>query len=303
MTSSASSEALDSLIDPGSGLERLATGFLFTEGPAWSAAEQALYFTDIPADSRWRWSEAAGATQIMKPTFKANGQAFDRDGNLVVCEHISNSVVRIGPSGRREVLAYQYRGRYLNSPNDLVVRATDGSIYFTDPDYGRVEDYTGLERPRDLEYQGLYRIDPDGGLELMCSEDEFIGPNGLCFSPDESRLYVNDTDRACIKTWEVEPSGRLVNGRMFAGDVAEPSMTGAVDGMECDELGNVWVAALPGVWVFNPLGAKLGIIEVPEPVGSLVWGGRDLRSLFIAGSTSLYRMQTRVAGTKLPGNH
>jgi gluconolactonase len=303
MTSPITSGSLDSLVDDGTQLERLATGFLFTEGPAWSAAEQALYFTDIPADSRWRWSQAAGAVEIMKPTFKANGQALDRAGNLIVCEHISNSVVRIGPTVRREVLAYQHRGRYLNSPNDVVVRAADGSIYFTDPDYGRADDYTGLARPRDLQYQGLYRIDPDGAIELTCDEDEFQGPNGLCFSPDESRLYVSDTERACIKTWEVEPSGGLANGRMFAEHVAQPSVTGAVDGMECDELGNVWVAALPGVWVFNPQGIGLGVIEVPEPVGSLAWGGPDLRSLFLAGSTSLYQLRTLVAGAKVPGNH
>lgn len=295
--------SLDSLIDRSAPIEPLASGFLFTEGPAWSAAERSLYFTDIPADSRWRWSERDGAVEIMKPTFKANGQALDRAGNLIVCEHISNSVVRIGPTGRREVLAYQYRGRYLNSPNDVIVRASDGSIYFTDPDYGRVEDYTGLERPRDLPYQGLYRIDPEGEIDLMCSEDEFDGPNGLCFSPDEFRLYVNDTGQALIKVWDVEPSGGLSNGRTFAEGVGEPNITGAVDGMECDELGNVWVSALPGVWVFNPRGENIGVIEVPEPVGSIAWGGPDLRSLFIAGSTSLYRAHTRVAGTKLPSNH
>ena len=296
-------ESLDRVINPDATPRLLARGFDFTEGPTWRAADCSLCFNDIPTDSRWRWSATSGMTLVNRPNFKANGQAYDADGSLVVCEHISTSVVRIKPDGTRETLAFQYQGQYLNSPNDLAIRVVDGSIYFTDPNYGRTDDRTGLLRSQDLSFQGLFRVARSGGeVELLVDESEFSGPNGLCFSPEQDLLYVNDTDSGDIKVWDVLPDGALANGRvLYRGAV--PAATGWLDGMECDELGNVWTSAPGGILVVSPAGERLGVIDTPEPLGSLVWGGDDLRTLFLASSTSMHVLETGVAGARLPGNY
>ena len=294
---------LHDLVDPDAKLTELAAGFDWTEGPTWSAATRSLCFNDIPGDTRWRWTAASGLERVNHPNFKANGQAYDDAGNLVVCEHLSTSVVRIDPAGRRETLAFQYRGEYLNSPNDLAIRPEDGSIYFTDPAYGRVDEREGLPRAQDLSFQGLFRIERSGGEpELLVDEDEFAAPNGLCFSPKHDLLYVNDTVRGNIKVWDVRPDGSLSNRRVLC-DGVPGGPTGWFDGMECDELGNIWVTAPGGIWAVTPAGERIGAIATPEPAGSLIWGGDDLHSLFIVCSTTVQVVQTRVAGAKLPGNH
>ncbi len=293
---------LSDLIEPGQELAQLGSGFEFTEGPTWDVVTDSLYFNDIPDDSRWRWSAERGVELVSRPNFKGNGQAFDGEGNLLVCEGLSSAVARIRPDGTREILAFDYEGKYLNSPNDLAVRSADGSIYFTDPSYGRDDDRTGLRRERDLSFQGLFRICPGGGsIELLVDEDEFLNPNGLCFSPSQDRLYVNDTDRGDIKVWDVRPDGSLENRRVIFGG-ASPGASGWLDGMECDEHGNLWVSAPGGIQVLAPDGDRLGIIETPEPLGSLVWGGEERRSLFLASSTSLHMLQTKVPGALLPGD-
>ena len=181
---------------------------------------------------------------------------YDADLNLLVCEHVSSSLVRERPDGVRETLAYHYEGKYLNSPNDVCVRS-DGSIYFSDPWYGRFPGF-GIERARELGWQGVFRIPPGGGqdeLELCLPEDEFDMPNGLCFSPDESLLYINDTPRAHIKVWDVNADGSLSNGRMFFDGVGTGVIEeGIPDGMKCDERGNIWVTGPKGVWVIEPDG-------------------------------------------------
>src|SRR5262249_5513920 len=182
MASQARSTALDALIDPDPELTCLGSGYEFAEGPVWVAAERCLYFSDIPGDTRWRWSESGGMGIAARPTFKGNGMALDNEGNLLVCEQVSSCLVRFGRGGGRELVAFHYRGKYLNSPNDVVTRGADGSIYFTDPDYGRWNDWIGQERSRDqLGFRGLYRVPPEGGdLELVLDEGEFDQPNGLC---------------------------------------------------------------------------------------------------------------------------
>jgi gluconolactonase len=222
--------------------------------------------------------------------------------DLLVCEHITSSLVREHPDGVRETIAWHWQGRYLNSPNDVCVRS-DGSIYFTDPWYGRFPGF-GVERPRDLGWQGVFRIPPGGGqadLDLLVAEDEFDMPNGLCFSPDETRLYVNDTPRAHIKVFDVLSDGRLAGGRLFFGGIGSGvADEGVPDGMKCDEHGNVWVTGPGGVWVISPEGRHLGTIEVPEIVGNLTWGGPDWRTLFIAASTSVYTIRTTVGPRREP---
>ncbi len=296
------SAAIASLIDPAAALRRIGSGYQFTEGPVWNAAENCLYFSDIPGDTRWRWSERDGMTVALRPTFKANGMALDTEGNLVVCESVTSCVVRFGPGGVRELLAHHYEGRYLNSPNDVIVRRSDGGIYFTDPDYGRWNDWIGQERTRDLDFRAIYRVPHAGGeTELLVARDEFDQPNGLCFSPDESLLYVNDSARCHVKVFDVAADGTLSKSRILhAGIGTGVPRTGNVDGMECDELGNVWVTGTGGVWVLSPRGEKLGVVETPEVAGSLCWGGEDGHSLFIMTSTTVHVVPTIVGPAPLP---
>ena len=202
--------AFEQLIDPNAEMVKIGEGYQFSEGPVWNQREQALYFSDIPGDARWRWTAAGGMQLAAEPTFKGNGLAYDVDGSLLVCEQVSSCLSRIHDDGRRELVAWHLDGVYLNSPNDVVVRALDGSIYFTDPDYGRWNDWIGCKREFVRDVKGVYRVPPGGGpVELVCEPHEFEQPNGLCFSPDESILYVNDSPRAEIKAFDVNPDGSL----------------------------------------------------------------------------------------------
>lgn len=315
----ADSAAFEALVDPGAQLTRLGEGYQFSEGPVWSTRERCLYFSDIPSDTRWRYSEERGMELVAQPTFKANGLVLDRRGSLVACEQVSSCVVRFHPDGGRELVAFHTGGRYLNSPNDICVRSSDGAIYFTDPDYGRWNDWIGQQRTRELGVKGVYRVPESGGdgeAELLVDEREFDQPNGLCFSPDESILYVDDSDNACIKAFDVAADGTLGPARMLIEGVGhgfsdedsdaireerhqELHDAGAVDGVKCDEHGNVWVTGPGGVWVISPEGERLGRIRAPEVVGNLAWGGPDLRTLFLMTSTTVHSLPTRVAGARL----
>jgi gluconolactonase len=284
-------------------VERLATGFTFTEGPVWHPVDQYLLFSDMPQDVRRRWDERSGVAEVMRPSNKCNGMTYDAGLALLVCEHATSSVVRERPDGSRETLASHWGERELNSPNDIVV-GPDGSIYFSDPIYGRLPE-DGVERDQDLDFQGVYRIRPDGTLDL-CVED-FEQPNGLCFSPDCSVLYVNDTPRCHIRRFEVRPDGSLGGGEVLCGEIGNGEVgptgvsdDGVPDGMKCDELGNVYCTGPDGIWVIDPSGARIGIIEVPEIVGNLTWGGSDWRTLYIAATSSIYRVRMRVAGRREP---
>jgi gluconolactonase len=292
----------DDLIDPTAEMVQIGAGYEFSEGPVWMAAENCLLFSDIPGDTRWRWTEERGIELVAKPTYKGNGMCLDTDGLLIVCEHSSSSVVRVR-DGVVERIAFHYRGKYLNSPNDVVTRGSDGSIYFTDPPAGRDNDWIGQARTRDLDFQGVFRVPPGGGeLELVVDEQEFDFPNGLCFSPDESILYVNDSARGHVKAFDVAAEGSLSKSRIYADGMLspEPKKEGAVDGMECDEQGNVWVTAPLGVKVFTPEGELLGMIETPEVVGSLCWGGSDMHTLFLTTKSTLHMLKTKVGPAPLP---
>jgi gluconolactonase len=296
MTVVKSAELLE-LVDERAAVERLATGFGFTEGPVWNAAGGFLLFSDMPGDVRRRWSGADGVAEVMRPANKCNGMVYDAEGRLLVCEHSTSTLVREHADGTREALATHFRGKELNSPNDVITRS-DGSIYFSDPWYGRMP-VDGVERERELGFQGVYRIPPGGDLELAVGEHEFEMPNGLCLSPDESLLYVNDTPNARIRVYDVDADGSLSNGRLFLGDIGDGD-GGVVDGMKCDERGNVWVTGPGGVWVISPAGEQLGVVEVPEVTANLAWGGERWSTLFVAASTSLYRIETKVASARLP---
>jgi gluconolactonase len=305
MTVQVKAPAMRELVSEDAELEQLGTGFTFTEGPLWNP-DGFLLFSDMPGDCRRRWDPDGGVTEVANPYIKGNGMTFDLDGRIVLCEHITSSVVRIDPDGSgggREVLATHYEGKELNSPNDVVVKS-DGTIYFTDPTYGRMPGF-GIEREQDLDFQGVYRI-PAGGGDPELLIDDFGQPNGLCFTGDEKLLYVNDTDHAHIRVFDVDDDGRPVNGRVLADGIGSGVLTNGdlVDGMKLDERGNIWVTG-PGVetnWgvcVFDPDGEQIGTIDVPASVGNINWGGPDWNQLFICASDSLYRLQCSVAGNRL----
>jgi gluconolactonase len=299
MAIAANSERLYELVDRDAEVEQLGTGFWFTEGPIWNP-DGFLLFSDMPGDTRRRWDEQGGVREIAKPSNKGNGMTLDADGRLLVCEHATSSLVRIDPDGTgsgREVLASYYEGKELNSPNDVVVKS-DGSIYFSDPTYGRMPVF-GVERDQDLDFQGVYRLPPGGG-DPQLVVDDFEQPNGLCFSPDESLLYINDTTRAHIRVFDVADDGTLTNGRMFFENIGRGVIEeGIPDGMKVDEHGNVYVTGPGGIWVIDPDGEQLGVIEFPENTGNLNWGGPEWDQLYVCASTSLYQVQMRVSGNRL----
>ena len=294
----ASSPQLFDLVSAGARLRELCSGCTFTEGPVWDPIGKALLFSDMPADMRRRWDPEQGCAEVRRPSNKCNGMAFDAQGRLLVCEHSTSSLVRENPDGSRQVLASHWGDKELNSPNDVIV-LSDGSIIFTDPVYGRWPGF-GVERAQDLAFQGVYRIGPNGGgLQLVA--DDFAQPNGLCMSPDESLLYVNDTERAHIRIFKNHGDGSFGTSQVFrdgigTGDLQE----GVVDGMKCDERGNVWVSGPGGIWVLSPSAQLLGVIHTPENVGNLTFGGPDWSTLFIAASTTVWALDTLTRSAPVP---
>jgi gluconolactonase len=285
--------ALLELVDEAAPVEQLCTGFQFVEGPIWNPKEHCLYFSDIPAGIRYRWSPATGATEARNPSNRANGMTYDGAGNLYICEHNTSMLIRETVSGERHIVASHWQEKELNSPNDVVVRSDD-SVYFSDPSYGRLA-AVGIERPQELNFQGLYRVSSEGKLHLEAGD--FGQPNGLCFSPDEKRLYVDDTPRAQIRVFDVAPDGSLSNSRIFAENIGDGDLwRGVVDGMKCDERGNIYVTGPRGVWVFNPAGQHLGVIQMPEHIANLNWGGPHWDELYCACHTSIYRLKMKVRG-------
>jgi gluconolactonase len=284
--------AFGGLIDLDAPVTQIATGFKFTEGPVWHPSGKYLLFSDMPGDVRRRWDAAHGVAEVRRPSNKCNGMTYDADLNLIVCEHATSLLVRERPDGRRESLASHFEGKELNSPNDVCLRS-DGSIYFTDPWYGRIRGF-GVERPRQLGFQGVYRVKTDGALQLLVERELFEQPNGLCFSPDETRLYVNDSEHALIRVFAVAADGSLSKGEVFASGIRSDTQPGGPDGMKCDEAGHIWVTGPGGVWVYAPSGEVMGKLGVPEVVGNLAWGGENFRTLFLTASRSVYAVRTKV---------
>ncbi|MDP6707445.1 MAG: SMP-30/gluconolactonase/LRE family protein [Alphaproteobacteria bacterium] len=273
--------------------ETLGSDFAFTEGPVWHPMEKHLIFSDMPGDHMRRWSPADGITTFRKPSNKANGNAYEAQGRIVTCEHATSRVSRTGLDGEIEVLATHHGDKELNSPNDIIV-ARSGAIYFSDPTYGRMPVF-GVEREQELDFQGVFRIDgDDGSLQLLV--DDFLQPNGLCFSADESRLFVNDTDRGHVRVFDHGADGTLSNGRVWAETVGEGD--GAPDGMKIDTAENLYCTGPGGIHVFAPDATCLGVILTPERTANFAWGGDDMRDFFITASTSLYRIRVQVPGLK-----
>lgn len=286
------------LVPKGAQVERLGTGFTFTEGPVWNHAGKYLLFSDMPGDVRRRWDAKGGVREVLKPSNKGNGMTYETNGDLLICEHSTSVLARLKPDGRREIVASHYDGKELNSPNDVIV-ARDKSIYFSDPTYGRMPVF-GRERKQDLSFQGVYRVQPSG-QGVQCLVNDFEQPNGLCFSPDESLLYINDSPRGHIRVFKRAADGTIHNGAVFFDHIGTGKIEdGIPDGMKCDQHGNIYVTGPGGIWVISPEAKLLGRIDVPENVGNLNWGGDDWKTLFICASTSLYKIDLKVSGNRLP---
>ena len=264
--------------------KEIAGGFEFTEGPLWH--EGRLVFTDIPANTVYEWTSEEGRSVFLRPSGHANGLAVDAEGRLLLAQH-DGQVGRLVADETVESLVSTYRGRRLNSPNDLTV-AADGAIYFTDPPYG-VDDET-----RELDFSGVYRLSPDGRLTLQA--DRFSRPNGIVLSPDGSTLYVNDSEETVVWAYDVADDGSLGKGRQFAALEAEAD--GTTDGMKVDVNGNLYTTGPGGVWVYAPDGELLDRIAVPVPPTNLAFGGTDRKSLYVTARANVYRVPVSVPGAE-----
>jgi gluconolactonase len=275
---------------------RLCTGFTFTEGPVWIPWDDCLLFTDIPGNRIHRWRPGRDTAEVYRePSGNANGLTLDHVGNLLACEHTGRRVARSPYTGRDATLAGAYQGHRFNSPNDIVVHSS-GAIYFTDPTYGlpgRLDDPA-----KELPFQGVYRVAPDGSLALLT--DEFTQPNGLAFSPDESLLYIGDSQDSIVRRYRVAADGTLHDGELFV-DMRGDERFGVPDGMKVDEAGRLWTTGAGGVWVVEPDGTLLGTFETAEHAANLTFGGSDFATLYLTARTSVYSVETAVRGI-VPGS-
>ena len=293
---------LHDLIAPDAAIERIAGGLGFTEGPVWRG--NSLLFSDIPNKRIVRWRRLPEGPELTTyARGMSNGLTVDRQGQVLAAEHDGRRVTRVADDGARKVLAEQFQGKRLNSPNDIVVKS-DGSIYFTDPPYAVQPSTPGVPRPagwwtrpipgKELPFHGVYRITSDGTLQLLV--DDFALPNGLAFSPDESVLYVDDSAHKHIRAFAVRPDGTLTSSRVLLDMASEDA--GVPDGLKVDEQGNVFCTGPGGVWVCHADGALLGRIVLPELPANLAWG-EDGSVLFLTARTSVYRLPTTTRGVLL----
>lgn len=277
-------------------VERLWTGARWSEGPAWFAAGRYLVWSDIPNNRMLRYDDTDGSVSVFRqPSNNSNGNTVDPAGRLVTCEHHARRVTRTEHDGTITVIADSYRGKRLNSPNDVVVKS-DGSIWFTDPTYGILIDYEGEKAESEIGACHVYRVDPSGEISIVA--DDYVKPNGLAFSPDESLLYIADTGAshapdgpAHIRVHTVSDDGSLGGGNVLA-----DSTKGLFDGFRVDRDGRIWTSAADGVHCLSPDGALIGKILIPELVANVCFGGPRLNRLFICGTTSLYSAFLAVNG-------
>jgi len=297
-------QALDAIVPRDATIEKLAEGFLFTEGPIW-VPDGYLLFSDPNSNTIYRWSDNDGLsvfrtksgytgvdiTEYGQPG--SNGLTLDREGRLTINEHGNRRVTRLEKNGSLTILADRYEGKRLNSPNDLVYKS-DGSLYFTDPPFGLPK---AFDDPRkETRFSGVYRWS-DGQLQLLTTD--VTGPNGLAFSPDEKYFYLGNWDekKKIVMRYDVKPDGTLANGRVFFDMTSAPGED-AIDGLKVDRQGNVYVSGPGGLWILSPTGKHLGTIVGPEHPHNLAWGGADGKTLYLTAQTGLYRIRLSVAGTR-----
>lgn len=289
-------ERFHEVIAPDAVIEPIVTQLGITEGLVWHPRDQYLVFSDLSAGIVYRWTEHEGASVLRKPSNITNGNYIDRQGRIVSCEHATSCVSRFEAGGRHvEVLAAHYRGQELNSPNDIVCDRP-GRIWFTDPPFGRTNPRVGVLRPQQLAFQGLFRIETDGTLILVA--DDFAMPNGLCFSPSEDALLVDDTERHHIRRFRLDKDGKVSGGDVFA-DVASDD-SGKPDGMKVDAMGRIYCTGAGGVHVFSPQGELLGVIRTPAKTRNFCFGGPGLRTLFLGVDKMICRVPMRVGGVAPP---
>ena len=273
-------------IPPDAKLEKIATGLLQPEGPLWKDGV-GLLFSDIKRNLIDVWSPVDGSVKPwLQPSDSSNGITFDRQGRLVLTQMRLRRVARQELDGTITPLASTYAGKKLNSPNDIVVKS-DGSIFFTDPDFN-----VPFGQARELSFKGIYRITPSRVLVLL--DSTFDKPNGICFSPDEKKLYVNESARCLIYVWDVIGDSLLINKRLFYTIPA----TGYADGMKVDSAGNLYCAGPTGVWIISPTGQSLGRIAMTENPSNCAWGDNDRKTLYMTAGSSLYRLRTVTTGLK-----
>jgi gluconolactonase len=283
-------------------VERLWTGAIWSEGPAWFGGGRYLIWSDIPNNRMLRYDECDGSVSVYRsPSNNSNGNTVDGLGRLITCEHLGRRVTRTEHDGAITVLADRYNGKKLNSPNDAVVKS-DGSIWFTDPSYGILIDLEGAISESEQEVCRVYRIDPHSGAVDVVADD-FVKPNGLAFSPDEKQIYIVDTGVTHqaggpkhIRRFDVAGDGKtLKNGKVFAECTA-----GIFDGLRIDRDGRIWTSAGDGVHCYDPDGTLIGKIRIPEIVANVCFGGARLNRLFICGTTSLYSARLAINGVGYP---
>jgi len=283
-------EEFKSLFPEHARVVRVATGFRFVEGPVWIAEEKRLLFSDIPANRIYRLAGDGHVMTFREPSGNSNGLTLDQKGRLIACEHGNRRVTRTEKDGSVTPLADRFQGKKLNSPNDVVVKS-DGAIYFTDPAYGITSDQQ--EQP----LAGVYRVSPDG-KEISLVADDLARPNGLAFSPDEKKLYIDDSERRHIRVYDVRDDGSLSGGSLFHD--MNVSIPGSPDGMKVDIHGHVYCTGAGGVWVFDADGKHLGTIVTPEKPSNCAWGNDDWRSLYITAIASVYKIRVNTPGICIP---
>ena len=294
---------VDALVPIGAIIQKLASGFAFTEGPVWDQRNNQLYFSDLRSNAIHTWNDEAGLGTYLQPVFEgdaghpsvgSNGLNMDSQGRLLLMEHGNRVVSRIESDGSRTVLVDQYRGMRLNSPNDSAWHS-NGWLYFTDPPYGLAQQEN--DPARELEYNGIYRLSPEGEIQLL--ESDQTRPNGIAFSPDQQTLYVANSDGA-EKVWyayDVMNDGTISNPRIFY-DVNDQDTVGAADGMKVDVSGNIFATGPGGVWIFSPEGDHLGTIRPEEVPANVAWGD-DGSTLYMTARTGLYRIRLNTRGNIL----
>ncbi len=285
-----------SLLQPNALLERVAGDMIWTEGPVYFPQGDYFLWSDIPNNKSYQWAPGSSVRVFDHNANYCNGHTRDHEGRLISCEHLTRRVTRLEHDGSITVIADNFDGRKLNSPNDVVVKS-DGSIWFTDPPYGILSDFEGAEAPQEQDGCFVFRWSSETG-ELTVVADDFVKPNGLAFSPDETRLYVSDTGLSHdpdgphhIRVFDVVDGERLTNGRLFV-DIEE----GVPDGFRADCQGNIWTSSGIGVQCFEPDGNRLGMLAIPEAVANVTFGGRRNIQLLITATTSVYTTHVSVKG-------